>query len=104
MQLSIRARLTLLYSGVLALVLIFVALVTYSAVAQLSQQSADNTLDDAVSTFVMSTRGAARRAQAPEDALALAADRLRFRDSRVFVYDASGALVGASRVPPGAIM
>jgi two-component system OmpR family sensor kinase len=105
MTFTIRARLTLLYSGVLALVLLFVALATYSTVARLSNVSINASLNQAARQYMATLRVASARLRLPpEEALVAASERVRFRDTRILVYDTSGRLVAASRVAPGALM
>jgi signal transduction histidine kinase len=102
---SIRLRLTLWYTGVLALVLIAMAGITYSSLVHLSTRAVHDTLEETARNFVATMRIANRGPRGlgpprPID-LAVAVDRFRFRDAQLLVYGPRGNLLAASREPGG---
>jgi signal transduction histidine kinase len=102
---SIRLRLTLWYTGVLALVLIAMAGITYSVLMHLSTRAVHETLEETARNFVATMRVANRGGRGPGPPrpidLALAVDRFRFRDAQLLVYGPRGNLLAASRAPGG---
>ncbi|HEX9106927.1 MAG TPA: ATP-binding protein [Longimicrobiales bacterium] len=101
LALPIRARLTLWYTAVLAVVLAGMAALTYSAIGSIAARQAEQTLRETVATVMVSLRvlGSAAPPALRAQMVAVAADRFRYNDRRILMYD-DGQLVVASSVPP----
>jgi heavy metal sensor kinase len=100
---SIRTRLTLWFTGVLAVILIVFAVSTYLFLDYAVRRQTDDTLRQIAGTFaaaVKNEQSDADDAGAPKsderlDAVREALSDLRFRDYRIFVSDANGKIVAA---------
>ena len=101
---SVRVRLTLWYTGVLALVLITFAVLSYSYVARTTRQRADRSLNETANSVAASFAAEYQdeEKKANDAAAAEAARELRFTDRQVTIYDESRQLVAASRPPKDA--
>jgi heavy metal sensor kinase len=97
---SMRTRLTLWYTSVLALVLLIFAAVTYSYLAQAARQRTDDSLLDTATSFVSSFESElANENEVAEYAAKEAAVAFRFRDRQVIVYDEPRNVIAASETP-----
>jgi heavy metal sensor kinase len=113
---SLRARLTLWYTAVLALVLVSFAAVSYAAIARATRRSVDESLRHAAGSLAAAIRqeasddeddeeddegeeeedGSATAAAPGGREVALIAAPFRLGDFRLFVYDEAGGLLAAS--------
>ena len=103
---SVRVRLTLWYTAVLALVLIVLALITYSIFWRSTLQRTDVNLSELSEAF-LTTLDAETKDQSGADSLKqagqVAINEHRFRDHVFVIFDDAGNLVVSSQdVPPGA--
>ena len=103
---SIRVRLTLWYTGVLTLVLVVLALITYFIFWQSTLQRTDVNLSELSEAF-LTTLDAEVKDQSGPDSLKLAGQvaitEHRFRDHVFAIFDAAGSIVVSSQeVPPAA--
>jgi len=101
---SIRVRLTLWYTGVLTLVLIVLALITYFIFWRSTLQRTDVNLSELAEAF-LTTLNAEVKDQSGPDSLKLAGQvaitEHRFRDHVFAIFDAAGNIVVSSQeVPP----
>ncbi|HEY6802544.1 MAG TPA: ATP-binding protein [Pyrinomonadaceae bacterium] len=99
---SMRIRLTLWYTTVLALVLLIFAVTSYSYLARAARQRTDaslsDTLDSLISTFntELNDEGQTIEVSAQEAALGL-----HFHDRQLIIYDSSNQVLVASSTPSG---
>lgn len=100
---TMRARLTLWYTCVLALVLVVFALATYAYLARAARESTDQSLADTadalVSNFIAESDD---EDQSGDDAAAEVTRGFQFDKGQAFVFDEVGRLVAASDTPPRA--
>ncbi len=106
---SVRTRLTLWYSGVLALVLVLFAFATYSFLAAQIRQLTEENLRELAGGFVNTVEReytdtedddeetARTKSEKINDAIGEAADELRLRDYQIFVFDREGKSIVASK-------
>ena len=101
MALPIRVRLTLWYTAVLALVLTGMAALTYSVLARIAARQAEQSLRETAATVMVSLRvlGAATPPGLRAQVVAGAADRFRYADRRILIYE-DGQPIVASSMPP----
>jgi len=99
---SMRIRLTLWYTSVLALVLLIFAVTSYSYLARAARQRTDaslsDTLDSLISTFntELNDEGQTIEVSAQEAALGL-----HFHDRQLIIYDAHNQVLVSSSAPSG---
>src|SRR5260370_12591788 len=97
---SIRVRLTLWYNGVLTLVLVVLALITYFIFWQSTLQRTDMNLSELSEAF-LTTLDAEVKDQSGPDSLKLAGQvaitEHRFRDHVFAIFDTVGNVVGNSQ-------
>ena len=97
---SMRIRLTLWYTSVLALVLLIFAVTTYSYLARAARQRTDDSLSDTANSFISNFQSElADEAQVADNAAKESTLAFRFRDRQVIVYDERGNLIAASDTP-----
>jgi two-component system, OmpR family, sensor kinase len=100
---SMRARLTLWYTGVLALVLLIFALATYTYLARASRQRTDQSLADAatsvVSNFAVESED---EGLSSDDAAAEVTRYFQFKDRQAIIFDDRGSVIAASVSPTDA--
>ena len=97
---SLRGQLTLWYTGVLALVLIAFAVVTYQYLARTAQQRTDRSLADSANAFISTlTTEANDENQSVKAAAAETTNAFHFPDRQVIVYDQQHKVIAASGVP-----
>src|SRR6266404_4883907 len=97
---SMRTRLTLWYTSVLALVLLIFAVSTYSYLARAARQRTDDSLSDTATSFVSSFDSElADENQVADNAAKEAVVAFRFRDRQVIVYDQRRNVIASSETP-----
>lgn len=102
---SVRVRLTLWYTGVLALVLIAFSLAAYFFLARAIKQQTDDSLAEIASAFAstVSAEQSDEEEKAPKDAaIAEAIREFRFKDYRFAVYDEAQRAVATTELPTAA--
>ncbi|MEP6568637.1 MAG: ATP-binding protein [Acidobacteriota bacterium] len=99
---SMRVKLTLWYTGALAMILIIFALLLYFYLARATHQRTDDALLDTANSFTSSFNSElSDESHSGLDALKEAAQGFRFRDQQVIVYDRAGQTVLTSNTPGG---
>lgn len=93
---SVRARLTLWYTGVLALVLAGFAITAYFFLASLTLSRADASLLESADAFAATLVAEQSDGASPDDAAREAVREFRFRDRRFIVLDSDAQIVAAS--------
>jgi len=93
---SLRARLTLLYTGILTLPLVLFAVGSYLVFSQALVARTDLFIGDALTAFSRELVAERRTAGTATDALRTTVDEVRFRDLHIAVFDTSGAVVAMS--------
>jgi hypothetical protein len=93
---SVRARLAIWHTGVLALVLVAFTAVTYGFLRRTTQDRIDRSLEEAVSSFRQAVIAELRVERSPERAAEMAAREFRFSGRRVLVYGRHHTLVAVS--------
>lgn len=97
---SMRARLTLWYTCVLALVLVAFAIVTYTYLARAAQQRTDESLTDTANSFVANFTSELSDNEQPDETVAVETAReFRYKDHQLHVYDAAHHIIAASDPP-----
>jgi two-component system, OmpR family, sensor kinase len=97
---SMRARLTLWYTGVLALVLILFSLVTYASLVRAAQRRTDNSLGEAANSFISTVSTEANdEGLSAAEAAKEAADAFYSSDRAVIVYDDQQQVIAMSGLP-----
>lgn len=99
---SMRAQLTLWYTGVLALVLVLFSLGAYVYLARAAQQRTDNSLVETANSFISTFATEANDEDISAEAAAKETAAAFYAPARqVTVYDDQEQVVAASRVPEG---
>ena len=94
---SVRARLTLWYTGVLALVLVTFAFATYTFLARMIRQRMDDSLAEAANAFaIMFTAEHQEEEHSSDEAAIEVVRQFRFRDHHFIVYGDGRRLVAAA--------
>ena len=93
---SVRTRLTLWYTGVLALALVGFAIIAYLFLAQLLTERTNTALIEATDAFAMSLTLEQSDGESFDDAAREATREFRFHDFRFFIFDVNGGLIAAS--------
>lgn len=102
---SMRTRLTLWYTSVLALVLLIFAVSTYSYLARAARQRTDDTLSDTATSFASYFDSElADENQVADNAANEAAVAFRFGDRQVIVYDQRRNVIAASETPQNILL
>jgi heavy metal sensor kinase len=97
---SMRARLTLWYTGVLALVLVIFAVATYTYLARAARVRTDETLADTANSLISNfTAESNDEEQSSEDAAAEVTRDFQFSDRQALVCDETGRVTAASDPP-----
>jgi heavy metal sensor kinase len=98
---SMRARLTIWYTGVLALVLTVFAVATYSYLARDARARTDRSLADTANSLASNFAAESDdEDQSSDDAATESARNFRFGDRQVFIFDEGGRVVAVSDPPP----
>ena len=93
---SVRVRIAIWHTGVLALVLVAFTVVTYVFLRRATQDRIDRSLEEAVSSFRQAVMAELRVERSPERAAEMAAREFRFSGRRVLVYGRHHALIAVS--------
>jgi two-component system OmpR family sensor kinase len=93
---SVRTRLALWHTAVLALVLVAFTVATFIFLQRLTQDRVDRSLADAVRHFHQALLAEARNGRGPEQAAQDAAHAFRFSGRRVLVYGTHHSLIAVS--------
>ena len=104
---SVRVRLTLWYAGVLALVLVVLALATYFILRQNTAQRADSSLAELADAFLTTLQAEMKDESGPGALKPAALEAIvehRFRDHFYAVLEPSGELVASSKDLPAAAL
>lgn len=97
---SMRAQLTLWYTGVVALALLVFALATYTYLTRIAHERTDQSLDDSANSLISNfIAELSDEGQSPDDAAAEVARDFQFKDRQVIIFDETGRLVAASAPP-----
>jgi two-component system OmpR family sensor kinase len=96
---SLRVRLTLWYSVLLAVPLIGFAVAAYLVVGQAGQARTDRFLADALATFSRELGAERRAATSLESAVRKTLDEVHFRDLHIAILDAGGAVLASTALP-----
>jgi len=97
---SMRAQLTLWYTGILALVLIIFAALTYAYLDGAARQRTDASLADTANSFISSFVPELHdEDHTPDDVAQEAAREFGFSDRQVIIYDEARRVLAASDVP-----
>ncbi len=97
-----RARLTLWYTGVLALALVIFSLVTYMYLVRAAQQRTDHSLEEAANSVISIVNTEANdEGLSADDAAKEAAGAFHSSDRAVTVYDEQNEIVAQSALPQG---
>lgn len=99
---SLRVRLTLWYSVLLAVPLVGFAIAAYLVVGRAGQARTDRFLADALATFARELGAERRAAPSLEAAVRKTLDEVHFRDLHIAILDAGGTVL-ASTALPGAL-
>src|SRR5205814_3485363 len=93
---SLRLRLTLWYSALLAVPLIAFAIICYVFVAQALLARTDRFIGDALTAFSREIVAERRMATTARDAIRTTVNEVRFRDLHIAVLDSSRHVVAAT--------
>jgi heavy metal sensor kinase len=93
---SVRTRLALWHTGVLALVLVAFTFATWAFLGRLTRDRVDQSLAEAVRSFQQAVLSEARTGRTPDEAAQNAAREFRFGGRRVLVYGSHHSLVAVS--------
>ena len=93
---SVRTRLALWHTAVLALVLVAFTLATWAFLERLTQEQVDRSLAEAVSAFQQALLSELRAQRTPDQAAEDAAREFRFSGRRVLVYGGHHSLIAIS--------
>ena len=99
---SMRARLTLWYTGVLALVLVIFAVATYAYLARAARARTDQSLADTASSLISNFSSESNdEDQSSDDAAVEVTRAFQFNDRQALIFDEAGRVVAASAPPNG---
>ena len=101
---SLRARLTLWYTALLALPLIVFAVVSYMVVARTLERRTDRFIGDALSAFSRELVAERRASMSVAEAMRTAVTEVRFRDLNIAILDTSGSLVAMNSTDDGELV
>lgn len=97
---SMRAQLTIWYTGVLALVLVVFAFVTYSYLARAARERTDQSLADTANALISNfTAEADDEGQSDTDAASEVTRNFQFKDRQVIIFDGKDTVIAASDPP-----
>jgi two-component system OmpR family sensor kinase len=97
---SMRSRLTLWYTGVLALVLIIFAAATYAYIARAARERTDQSLADTTSSLASNFAAESNDEDQSGDDAALEVTRdFQFNDRQALIFDEAGRVAAASDPP-----
>ena len=93
---SVRTRLALWHTTILALVLTSFTIASFAFMKRLTREQLDRSLAEAVQQFHQAVVAETRRGAAPEQAAQAAAEAFRFSGRRVLVYESHHSLIAVS--------
>src|ERR1700737_5250004 len=93
---SVRTRLAIWHTGVLAMVLVAFTIATWAFLERLTRDRVDQSLAEAVRSFQQAVLTSARVGRTPDEAAQDAAREFRFGGRRVLVYGGHHSLVAVS--------
>ncbi|MFL6257855.1 MAG: hypothetical protein ACJ74T_22840, partial [Pyrinomonadaceae bacterium] len=93
---SMRSRLTLWYTGVLALVLVVFAAAAYAYLARAVRAGTDQSLADTVHSLASNFTAEFEEDQADDHAAQEVARNFQFTDRQAFIFDEQGRAVASS--------
>jgi heavy metal sensor kinase len=97
---SMRSQLTLWYTGVLALVLVILAVVTYAYLARAARTRTDQLLADTANSLVSNFTGESNdEDQSGDDTAVEVARDFQFSDRQAIIFDEAGRVVAVSDAP-----
>jgi two-component system OmpR family sensor kinase len=96
-----RSRLTLWYTGVLALVLVVFTAAAYAYLARAARERTDQSLADTAHSLVSNFTAEYEEDQAGDDAAEEVARGFQFADRQAFIFDDGGRVAASSDVPTG---
>jgi two-component system OmpR family sensor kinase len=96
-----RARLTLWYTGVLALVLVVFAAAAYAYLARAVRERTDQSLADAAHSIASNFAAEFEEDQTDDNAAEEVARDFQFQDRQAFIFDEQGRAVASSAAPAG---
>jgi two-component system OmpR family sensor kinase len=99
---SMRSRLTIWYTGVLALVLVIFAVAAYAYLARAAQKRTDRSLADTASSLISNFAAEYDEDQSGDDAAAEVMRGFHFGDRQALIFDEAGRVVAASDAPADA--
>jgi two-component system, OmpR family, sensor kinase len=100
---TMRAQLTLWYTGVLALVLVVFAFATYASLARAARTRTDQSLADTANSLISNFAAESNdEDQTGEDAATEVTRDFQFSDRQAIVFDETGRIVAASAPPANA--
>ncbi|MDT5295358.1 MAG: hypothetical protein QOJ76_2238 [Acidobacteriota bacterium] len=97
---TMRSRLTLWYTGVLALALVVFAVATYAYLARAARERTDRSLADTINSLASNFAAESNDEDVPGDEAAAEVTRgFQFKDRQALVFDGGRRLVAASDAP-----
>src|SRR4051812_25215437 len=96
-----RSRLTLWYTGVLALVLVVFTAAAYAYLARAARERTDQSLADTAHSLVSNFTAEYEEDQAGDAAAEEVARGFQFADRQAFIFDERGRVAASSDVPTG---
>jgi heavy metal sensor kinase len=98
---SMRARLTIWYTGVLALVLVIFAFATYAYLAAAARERTDQSLADTANSLISNFTAESNDEEQPDEGAAAAevTRNFQFSDRQALIFDESGRVLSASDAP-----
>jgi heavy metal sensor kinase len=96
-----RSRLTLWYTGVLALVLVVFAVAAYAYLARAVRERTDQSLADAAHSIASNFAAEYEEDQTDDNAAEEVARDFQFTDRQAFIFDERGRTVASSAAPAG---
>src|SRR6266850_8539757 len=97
---SMRARLTLWYTAILALVLTGFAVATYIYIARATAQRTDASLAESADSFISSVRPELNEAgQQPSATINEVLSAFHFPDRQIVVFDEARSIIAESELP-----
>jgi two-component system OmpR family sensor kinase len=98
---SMRSRLTLWYTGVLALVLVVFATAAYAYLARAARERTDQSLADTARTLASNLTAEYEEDQTDDAAAQEVVRDFKFADRQAFIFDEQGRAVASSAAPAG---
>ena len=98
---SMRSRLTLWYTGVLALVLVVFAAAAYAYLARAVRERTDQSLADSAHSLASNFSAEFEEDQTGDDAAEEVARDFQLVDRQALIFDERGRVAAASAVPTG---